>query len=327
MTMPVPLITVAVPAYNSAAYIDHTLASVMAQDIGDYELIVCDDGSVDATPEICARYVNCGLRYVPFRERGGQAENWNRCIAEARGKYLVILHDDDLLRPSYLRRATDMLSTRPDVGLVHCAIEHIADGGAPLTFQRLFDEDRVTRGDDFFRRLIVEGCLINPAGVMVRRTLYEKVGGFTTDVLWGIDWHMWLRICRHASVGYLAEALAMYRQRASSGTVAVAKTARNGGDEAWVVDDIFRRVADRRDLLSLRPYALRQVAHRTWCHAETMCREGHMPAARAGLARAVRIWPRMVLQRRVVALWLATWFGYDWFTGLRERLHHRGASA
>jgi hypothetical protein len=191
--------------------------------------------------------------------------------------------------------------------------------GAPLGVQRLFAEDRVTPGEAFSRRLFVEGCLINPAGVMVRRALYEKVGGFTTDVLWGIDWHMWMRLSLEGAVGYLAEPLARYRQRTRSGTVAVAPSARNGGDERWVVEDSFRRVATTHPhLLALRPAALQQVAHRTWCHAETMCQQGFMPAARAGIRASLRVWPRMIVERRVWALWLATWFGYAWFRGLRQ---------
>lgn len=315
-------VTVAIPAYNSERYITHTIESVLRQDCRDWELVVCDDGSTDGTGDICASYRDRGLVHRRFAERGGQSGNWNRCLAQGTAPYVVVLHDDDVLEPAYLRRAADLLDQRPDVGMVHCAVHHIADDGTPLGLQRLFPDDRVTDGEAFWRRLIVEGCLVNPAGVMVRRSLYDRVGGFTPDVVWGIDWHMWLRLSLEASVGYVAEPLARYRQRARSGTLAVTVTARNGGDERWVVEDLFRRVAPTRpELLSLRPAALQHVAHRTWCHAETICQQGFMAAARAGVLSGVRTWPRMIVERRVWALWLATWFGYESFRGLRHWWH------
>jgi hypothetical protein len=99
-------------------------------------------------------------------------------------------------------------------------------------------------------------------------------------------------------------------------------SARNGPDERWVVEDVFRRVAATHpDLLTLHRPALRQVAHRTWCHAETMCRQGMMTPARAGLRASVRVWPAMAFDRRVWGLWLATWLGYDSFRKLRGWWH------
>jgi glycosyltransferase involved in cell wall biosynthesis len=56
-----PKVSVAIPAYNSGAYITHTIESVLAQDAREYELLVCDDSSTDATPDICARYASRGL--------------------------------------------------------------------------------------------------------------------------------------------------------------------------------------------------------------------------------------------------------------------------
>jgi hypothetical protein len=161
---------------------------------------------------------------------------------------------------------------------------------------------------------------VNPAGVMVRKTAFEAVGPFTTEVRWGVDWHMWIRIAGRFGAAYLADTLATYREHAQSGTTAVVAAARNGPDELWVIDDTFRHIdASRRELLAMRGEAIRQVAHRTWCLAETMCQQGAMPPARAGLRRAVKIWPGMLLQSRLWALWAATYFGYDWFRRMQQR--------
>src|SRR5262249_47477679 len=150
------------------------------------------------------------------------------------------------------------------------------------------------------------GCVVNPAGVMVRKRVYEVVGPFSTSTAWGIDWDMWIRIALQFNVAYLADILACYREHSFSGTSAVAATARNGPDELKIIEDVFARISKSRpDLASMYRPAVSYVAHRTWCMAETMCRQGFMRAARAGLRQSVRISPTMLLESRVWALWIA----------------------
>jgi hypothetical protein len=149
---------------------------------------------------------------------------------------------------------------------------------------------------------------------MVRRQVYDLVGPFTERIVWGVDWHMWLRIALRSQIAYLADSLACYRQHPDSDTSEVMTTARNGSDEIWLVNDIFQQIGSKQpDLIALRALAIRQVAHRTWCAAEEMCRRGLMRAARTGLRRSVRIRPAMLVQARVWLLWAATYLGYRWF--------------
>jgi len=200
------------------------------------------------------------------------------------------------------------------VGLVHCSVQHIDDAGSPLYMQCLHAEDRTGPGEELVRRLLLEGCVVNPAGVMVRRQAYEQAGRFAEHIVWGIDWHMWLRIALEWPVAYLAEPLALYRQHPAGDTSSVMSTARNGRDEEWLIKDIFRRVeTSRPGLLALRPQAMRQVAHRTWCFAEEMCRHGLGRSARRGLRKSVSIWPAMIVEGRTWTLWAATYLGYGWF--------------
>src|SRR5260370_3865933 len=130
---------------------------------------------------------------------------------------------------------------------------------------------------------------------MVRRAAYEAAGRFTGEIVWGVDWHMWLRISLLGSVVYMAEPMAIYRQHDQSGTTGVMATARNGKDESWMINDIFGRIpASRMDLISLRHQAQAKAAHRTWCFAEEMCRLGFGRAARAGIRRSIAMRPAML---------------------------------
>lgn len=197
-----PKISVAIPAYNSAAYIRETIESVLAQEGADWELLICHDNSSDGTWDICRSYESRGIRNLRFAGASGQAANWNRCVVESLGDYVVVLHGDDVLAPRYLARASAVLDARPEVGLVHCAVEHIDPESRLLYLQCLHDADIVEPGTALFQRLLLDGCVVNPAGVMVRKRTYGAVGPFTTEVKWCIDWHMWLRIALTCDSAY-----------------------------------------------------------------------------------------------------------------------------
>jgi glycosyltransferase involved in cell wall biosynthesis len=314
-----PKVTVCIPAHNSAQYLPGAIDSVLTQEFADFELVVSDDASDDETPEIGKRYADPRFRVERSDSRLGQAGNWNRCVELARGKYVILLHADDQLLPGYLQRAVATLDANPDVGLVHCAVQHVDEINRALHLQRLAAEDRIDRDDATLRRLLLDGCVINPAGVMVRRGVYETVGRFTDQIIWGVDWHMWIRIALRWPLVYLADPLALYREHHQSGTSAVMSSGRNARDEEWLFEDVFGLIRNiRPDLSELEPAAMRGIAHRTWCFAEEACERGDTRAARAGLRNAVRIWPRMSLKPQVLGLWAATYTGYRWFALARD---------
>lgn len=308
------LVSVCIPTYNSAHYLGYAIESVLKQQFRDFELVICDDASTDNTPEVCRRYDDLRIRYLCTTGKSGQAGIFNRCVDEARGDYVILLHADDVLMEQYLARAIELLESDKNVGMVHCTVRHIGPDGSPLSFQQLYQDNRIDPGDIRFRQLLLQGCVVNPSGVLVRRSIYQAVGPFCAAVAWGIDWHMWLRVSLKCSVGYLAEPLALYRLHPQSGTSAVMSSGRYGRDEMWVLDDLFRAIPpERTDLLSLYKQARRQVAHRTWCHAEDLCRSEAMSAARAGIRQAISIYPSLLFQSRLWGLLAATYLGYRWF--------------
>jgi glycosyltransferase involved in cell wall biosynthesis len=307
-------VSVCVPAYNAARYVGRTIQSVLGQSFGDLELIVSDDASDDETEAVCLRYTDDRIRTERSSRRLGQAGNWNRCVELARGQYTMLLHADDELLPGCLEQAVSILDDNRDIGLVHCAVQHIDERNNRLTTQRLLDEDTIDREDVILRHLLLEGCVVNPAGVLVRSAAFDAAGPFTDQIVWGVDWHMWIRIALRFSIAYLAEPLALYRQHQASGTSAVMASGRNARDEMWALEDVFREIERvRPDLRYLKPAAIHGVAHRTWCHAERLCEAGDRRASRVALRHVVRISPKMANESRVWGLWLATYTGYRWF--------------
>ena len=101
-----PKVSVCIPSYNGARYLGETIASVLAQDSSDYELVICDNASTDDTPRVGRSFPDRRVRYVRFDAFVSQSANWDRCLDLAAGDYVVLLHADDLIRPGFLRRAS-----------------------------------------------------------------------------------------------------------------------------------------------------------------------------------------------------------------------------
>lgn len=316
-------ISVCIPVYNGAAFLAAAVESALGQDAPDFEVVVCDNASTDGTSEIAARF-GSRIRHERFEDHVGQAANWNRCLRLAGGDHVVLLHADDLLLPGHLKAAAAMLDSHPRAGFVHCAVQHIAEDGKPLRLQRLQLEDGLEDGHAFVRRLLTDGCIVNPAGPMIRRAALDAAGPFAEQIVWGVDWQMWIRLALTADVAYLASPLAAYRHHGGSGTTAVFASGRHTRDETWAVEDL---AASRSDFASLAGLAWSGVARRAWFRAEEACQAGALREARAGLRAAVALDPRLLLAPRTWALGLATFFGYDLFETARRWKSRLGGGA
>lgn len=312
-------VSVCIPTYNSDRFLGETIRSVLDQRFTDFELVVCDNASTDGTPELCAQFSDPRLRYVRFDELVGQAANWNRCLELARAELIILLHGDDLLTPDYLERAVAEMDRHPDVSLLFCCAQHVDVDGKPLRRQEAFAADRVEDGSVLARMLLLKGCEVNPAGVLVRRTAYAAVGKFTEAIVWGVDWHMWVRLALRGRFVYLAEPLSQYRIHGASGTTGVMATARNVSDERWMFDDLYAGFTpDQLRQLPSRAEVDRGIVHRAWCFAEELCRTGFSGPARAQLRHAISRAPASLLQGRFWVLWIATYLGYDAFSRLHR---------
>src|SRR4051812_28108863 len=104
-----PTFSVAIPAYNAAATIAPALRSVLAQTRGDFEAIVVDDGSTDATAEAVGPFLEDGRITLVQQENRGLSGARNTALASARGRYVSLLDSDDLWLPHYLERMGEAL--------------------------------------------------------------------------------------------------------------------------------------------------------------------------------------------------------------------------
>lgn len=211
-----PKISVCLPTYNRAHYVAETIASILAQTVTDFELIITDNCSSDSTQTVVAAFRDPRIRCVRHDRTMDPYENMNFALGLSRGRYVCIVHDDDLYAPDFLARESDMLDRHPAVGMVHCAVRIIDRDRRLLRLHRVSTHTRIARGLDEFRKYL-GGHDVCCSTVMCRRELWMQSGPFDDDLRCA-DWLMWLNIALRADIGYLATPLVDLRVHDSSVT-------------------------------------------------------------------------------------------------------------
>ncbi len=222
---PPPLVSVAIPAYKGAAFIRTTIESVLAQTLTDFELIVIDDGSPDATADIVASFPDARIRLLRNPHNLGPQGNWNRCLAEARGKYIKLLPQDDLLAPDCLAQQAAVLDADVDerIALVFCARRIVLPDGRTLMRRRYPAHTGLLDGQAVINRCVRGGTnLIGEPGCgLYRRSLSERIGGFDAINPYVVDLDYWFRLLRHGQAYYVDTPLSAFRVSLTSWSVAI----------------------------------------------------------------------------------------------------------
>src|SRR4051812_35115688 len=112
-------VSVVVPTFNRVGYLQETIASILQQDYRDFELIVADNASTDATASLLAGIADPRLHHVRREHNIGWRANFNHALHDADSEYVALVGDDDRLLPGALTRAVTFLDEAPSVGLVH----------------------------------------------------------------------------------------------------------------------------------------------------------------------------------------------------------------
>lgn len=131
---PAPKVTIGLAVYNGEEYLEECVSSILAQTFKDFELVICDNCSTDATPDICARLVASDPRVRYYRNPAniGGVRNENRTMFLARGEYFLLAAHDDRIAPRFLERCVAVLDSRPDVEVCTTGV-HVIDGEGRVT--------------------------------------------------------------------------------------------------------------------------------------------------------------------------------------------------
>jgi GT2 family glycosyltransferase len=210
-----PLVTVVVPVWNGEQYLRPSLDSILKQTYAPIEVIVMDDGSTDATPDIAKSYGRA-IRYNRQSSTRGIYGNANDGIALARGELIAIYHADDIYEPTIIESEVAFLERYPEAGAVFSSMIMMDAAGTERARLVLPPSIRGNRPLSF--EVVVNTMLryrnqfLMCPSSMVRASVYRELGGYRDDQFRNTsDVDMWLRIARAYPIGVLEEHLFRYR--------------------------------------------------------------------------------------------------------------------
>jgi glycosyltransferase involved in cell wall biosynthesis len=242
-------VSVLLPVRDGERYLREALDSLLGESATDLEVVVVDDGSTDATPEILGSYADERLRVVAQGPEGLVAA-LNRGLEETRGATIVRMDADDVSLPSRLERQQAVLGADERIGLVGCGIETI-DGEGRATGSWLLPEDDA----GLRRRLLLRNPFAH-GSVAIRRAALEAAGGYSGDYGANEDYDLWRRIAREWCLAAVPEVL--YRYREHPDAVTKSDVGERLGererlrDELWGEPALMRALRGERDRVERR---------------------------------------------------------------------------
>jgi glycosyltransferase involved in cell wall biosynthesis len=256
-----PRIAVVIPAFNAAAFLAETLRSVQAQTVPEWELIVVDDGSSDATAAIvrAAAAADARIRLVQQANAGVSVAR-NRGVAESRAPLIAFLDADDLWHPAKIAAHLRLHQEDGGIGVSFARVEFLTPAGAPSGVR-----SAARRQPPDPAELLAENPTTTTSNWVVRRPVFAEVGGFLEGMNHSEDLEWLLRVacCSPWRFGVLPEVLTFYRtsggglssglERMEEGWLRLAEEARRYAPE------LVRREYARAHAIQLRYLARRSL--------------------------------------------------------------------
>ncbi len=199
----IPVVSVIITCYNYAKYLSESVSSVVRQTFQNLEIIIVDDGSTDDTVITAESLQKENPKHnikLISQNNSGVANARNKGIEQSHGKYILCLDADDMIDPEMLSESVDILRHQPAVDIVY-------------TDRMDFGEkEKITPAGDFDKeKLLFQNCISYCA--LFKREIWDKVGGYRTNVDGCEDWDFWIAVSAMGYKGYrIPKPLFRYRQ-------------------------------------------------------------------------------------------------------------------
>lgn len=272
-------VSVIIPTYNRRELVTRAVRSVLAQTRPVEEIIVIDDGSTDGTGLALATEFGDRIRYVR-QENGGVSSARNHGLRIARGRYLALLDSDDEWLPEKNRLQIEWLEAHPDFGLVLCDV--IRMDANHRDFEIFRRRELLPEDGHILKWVLLEPALA-PASAVMRRAVYEAVGGFDESLPTAEDLEYHLRIAAHWKIGVVEVPLV----RAMRGHDGLSSLARTYDDYVRVIETAVAANAGRIPQVDLDRALARAYAR----NARGMVLSGRLRQATALVRKAWALEP------------------------------------
>ncbi len=180
----IPKLSIIIPCYNSQLTLELTLQSVVEQEFKDWQAIIVNDGSTDATEEIALRWVENDKRiiyYSKLNEGLGKTRNFG--ITKSSGKYILPLDSDNLIEKTFAKKAVEILDSNDGIGVVHGHAEYFGE------------RTGIWKIDEFNLEKILVGNYIDACAIF-RKRLWSQIGGYDEHMPFQgeEDWGLWIAL-------------------------------------------------------------------------------------------------------------------------------------
>lgn len=230
-----PKVSVVLPNYNYARYLDERIQSLLNQTYQDFELIILDDASTDNSIEVINKYIKDSRVKTQFytENSGLPYKRWNDGADLAQGEYLLIAGADDSCHPTLLEKLVEKLDKHPDVGLAYSQSWGIDSEGKqtfswkgytdPLDKDR-WANDFINKGTNELKYLFNRNTILNASAVLMRRQLFIEAGKFDLELHLTADWKLWSKILMISDIAFIAEHLNYFRTHKNTVRMTTAST-------------------------------------------------------------------------------------------------------
>lgn len=178
-----PAVTIAVPSYNQGRFLDEALTSIFAQDV-PVEVFLMDGGSTDETRDVIAKWAPRLTGWRSERD-GGQSASINEGITRGTAPYVCWLNSDDWLLPGGLRLLLNALEE---------AREHPAAYGRVADYSETTQKMSPVWVEPFSLRRLAVRCIVSQPGTLIRRSVWNAVGGLDETLTMAMDYELWWKI-------------------------------------------------------------------------------------------------------------------------------------
>jgi glycosyltransferase involved in cell wall biosynthesis len=290
-------VSVIIPTYNYGRFVCEAVESVLNQTHPPHEVIVVDDGSTDDTAQVLKPYSGTGRICYHRQENAGLSAARNAGLSKATGEVLALLDSDDVWHPKKLEYQVAYLESHPECGLVGTA----SFRQEPVRWTEIGTPNAKTLPLDVH----LTGTRFCPSSALLRRTLWEQVGGFDPASGGTSDRDYWIRCAAVWKVAYIEAPLVFYRVHGASMTVT--KVDAMVASERLVIDKAFVAIPalHGRTLLKRRvnAIALTSAAYTLWRDA------GRPREAMSQLLRSLLSWPLPLSRADTGAVFYRLQFG------------------
>ena len=258
-----PTVSVCIPAYNAARYLEATIRAVLAQTFDDWELLIVDNASTDDTSHVLEMFLaseaDDRLSVIRNPVTLPMARNWNTAISRATGRYVKLICADDMPTHDCLERQVRLLDSHPSAAIAAGSRTIINSKGRRLFVRNGIGRSGLYDGRGMIRRCIMSGTNIigDPVNVMWRRSAMEQVGSFDPEVVYCADVEYWLRLLGVGDLIYDSKPVGLYRIHHQAAATGLANV---------TVEDFLRTARKQVELgtVALSPLDLGIIRTKSW---------------------------------------------------------------